>query len=993
MSNRSYLRELSLVLCLSIAGAADAAPSRGDPEPLLLTEISVTPTGAEFVEIHNPNPTAVDLSDVHITDATFQPGGVYYYNLVTGNLVATGGGGFGDFTARFPAGATIPAGGYQVVALAGSSAYTAAFGTTPDYELFEDNPSADGIPDMEEALPGSINGQGTLNDGREVVVLFEWDGTSDLVDDLDYALWGGTNEAVDKTGVAIDGPDADGMTSSYLPDTATALQDILATGAHPGGDSFQRDDLTEGSEASSGGNGPTGDDETSEDLSATWCIGPATPGAASTCFTFPPLTCSGATTPIHAIQGPGATSPLVGDFVDVEGVVVTDYGAADELGGFFLQTPDGAQDADSSTSEGLFVRTTLLDVELGDLVRVQGQVEESFGVTRIANLNDALICDSGRSVTPFTLVLPLDPALDLETIEGMAISMPQTLTVTRQENLARFGEMTLSNGRLPEPTQVVTPGPDAVAQQQTNALNRMIIDDGRLGTYGQPFVVGQDDATPLNAGNPVRTGATITALEGAMHFTFNTFKIEPSVPLVFDESAFPRTAAPELDEAPLRAAAFNVGNLFSTPDDAGAICGPAMMAACRGADSVSERDRQIDKLLTALLAFDADVVGLSELENNADTSLQLLVDSLNAATAPGTWAYIDAGTIGTDAIKNGLLYTPASVAPVGAPAILDNSVDARFDSLLNRPSLAQTFEHLATGEVLTVTVNHFKSKDCSGATGADIDIGDGQRCFNATRTAAAEALADWLAGDPTTSNDPDHLLLGDFSAYAMEDPIMTLEAEGFVNAGVIHDDPANAWTFEVIGRFGALDHALASASLDLQVLDATHWHINADELTEFDYNTEDLSGVPKPADFYAIDPYRSSDHDPVLVALVPGDGVVDAASDETFLEADRQFAAADGSDGPIVTVQLVNRAGLPVSGVVVELASTGSASFDAPTGVTDASGRFSTALSNTVVETVTISGLYDANGSGTATTPIANGGPRQVTFRDPTEYLFGDGFE
>ena len=37
------------------------------------------------------------------------------------------------------------------------------------------------------------------------------------------------------------------------------------------------------------------------------------------------------------------------------------------------------------------------------------------------------------------------------------------------------------------------------------------------------------------------------------------------------------------------------------------------------------------------------------------------------------------------------------------------------------------------------------------------------------RTAAAQALVDWLATDPTGSGDPDFLIMGDLNSYAQED--------------------------------------------------------------------------------------------------------------------------------------------------------------------------------------------------------------------------------
>jgi hypothetical protein len=267
---------------LFVTQAAEAAPA----EEILLTEIVVTPTGGEFVEIYNPTGSAIDLSDFYLTDATFAGGGTYYYNIVTGSNA--GGGGFSDFLARFPDGASIGAGEYQTIALAGSDDFFSEYSANPTYELFEDGSSSDAIPNMREGLPGSINGQGGLTNSGEVVVLFYWDGQSDLVTDVDYALWGDKDEAVDKTGVAIDGPDVDSDTSSYQADTAITSQDILASGSHFSGNSWQREDLTEGTEVTSGGNGVNSEDETSEDLSNTWCEAVPTPGAATVCAPPPP---------------------------------------------------------------------------------------------------------------------------------------------------------------------------------------------------------------------------------------------------------------------------------------------------------------------------------------------------------------------------------------------------------------------------------------------------------------------------------------------------------------------------------------------------------------------------------------------------------------------------------------------------------------------------------------------------------------------------------
>lgn len=264
-------------LALAALALTVAVPVQAQ-QRLLITEYTVTPTAGEMVEIFNPGPGSVDLTDVYLTDATFAGGGTFYYNIVDGD---PGGGGFGDFTARFPAGASIAAGEYQTVACAdadGAAGFFTTYGVLPTYEMVDliDDPT---VPNMLEAIPGSINGQGGLTNSGEFLCLFSWDGQSDLVTDLDYVVWGDTAEAVDKTGVSKDGPDADSDASTYADDTALASQAFMP--GHPFGVSAQRLMLSEGLETSLGGNGVDGNDETSENLAATWVEAAYTPNAAT----------------------------------------------------------------------------------------------------------------------------------------------------------------------------------------------------------------------------------------------------------------------------------------------------------------------------------------------------------------------------------------------------------------------------------------------------------------------------------------------------------------------------------------------------------------------------------------------------------------------------------------------------------------------------------------------------------------------------------------
>ncbi|MCA9432446.1 MAG: DNA degradation protein EddB, partial [Candidatus Omnitrophica bacterium] len=158
-------------------------------------------------------------------------------------------------------------------------------------------------------------------------------------------------------------------------------------------------------------------------------------------------------------------------------------------------------------------------------------------------------------------------------------------------------------------------------------------------------------------------------------------------------------------------------------------------------------------------------------------------------------------------------------------------------------------------------MNHLKSKGSSCDVLGDPDTGDGQENCNLTRTNAATALANWLETDPTSSGDPDFLIVGDLNCYTMEDPIATLTSAGYED--LIHSFIGSiGYSFVIDGEAGSLDHALASPSLFARVEGAAEWHINADEPSVYDYNEEF-----NPPMFYSPDPYRSSDHDPLLIGL------------------------------------------------------------------------------------------------------------------------------
>lgn len=592
---------------------------------------------------------------------------------------------------------------------------------------------------------------------------------------------------------------------------------------------------------------------------------------------------------IHVIQGAGPESECDGDTVTITGVVVGDYeGSSPALRGFYVQEEDADQDGDPATSEGIFVFNGNEDrVNVGDLVRVTGEVDEFQDQTQLRFPDSLDVLGSGYSVTPTDIALPLDSATALEAVEGMLVRVPQTLYVTEHFQLGRFGQVVVSAGdRLYQPTNVAMPGDDAGAVQAANDLNRLFIDDDLNAQNPDPIVLARGD-TELTASNTLRGGDTATGTVGVMTYTWagnpasgNAYRLRPFGALdghLLFEPANPRPSSAPYVGGSLTVASFNVLNYFVSIDDGSDDCGPTQDQDCRGAQSAVEFGRQRDKLLSALAMLDADVVGLVELENTPGVSPEAdIAAGLNESLGVGSYAIVDAaaggGVVGPDTIRVGMLYKPGSVEPLGAPALLDFSIDSLGEAR-SRTAIAQTFVETASGEVFTAVVNHFKSKsgseiDDGGAlcsvdpAYADCDQGDGQGFFNATRTLHAQELADWLAGDPTDSGDTDFLILGDLNAYAMEDPIRTLEASGFVN---LSDGPED-YSYVFDGQWGALDYVLTSQSLVSSVTGFDKYNINADEPNALDYNTNFKSDNQVEI-LYAPDEYRTSDHDPVVVGL------------------------------------------------------------------------------------------------------------------------------
>jgi len=712
-------------------------------------------------------------------------------------------------------------------------------------------------------------------------------------------------------------------------------------------------------------------------------------------------------TSIYTLQGSGLSTPLPG-VVTTQGVVVGDFDGpiATGLQGFYLQDLNG--DGDPATSDGIFVYTGNANiVSAGQVVRVTGYARERFDQTTINGLNSnsaavpaasIVACGTG-SVTAADVNLPVSSLDDFERYEGMLVRFPQNLVIAEYFNFERFGELMIA---LPLPgetrpftgTSIDEPGAPALAREAANNLSQITLDDG-LGVQNPP-VLRHPNGAAFDLTNRFRGGDTLANATGVIGYDFGVYRIQPTVGAQYT-AVNSRPAAPEPVGGTLRVSAMNTLNFFVTADyptgnPLDNKCGPANDVECRGWDSdqVDEFTRQRSKLLTALAGLDADIIGLNELENSTG------VEPLDSITAglPG-YAYINTGIIGTDAIKVGLIYRPAAVTPVGDFKLLTSAVDPRFIDTKSRPSLAQTFMVNATGAKFTVVVNHFKSKGSTCDDVGDPDLLDGQGNCSQTRRAAAEALVDWLASDPTASGDPDFIILGDLNSYAQEDTVDAIKAGADDTAGTSDDftnliaqfNGAFAYSYTFDGSAGYLDHALASASLLPQITGAADWHINSDEPDIFDYDT---SFKPASQDaLFEVNAYRTSDHDPVVVGLVPNaPPTVDAGGAYIAPEGGSVTLSAVGSDpngdSLAYTWDLDNNGSFETSGQNVSFSAAlldGPSSYTVQVRAVDPGGL--AAVSTASVDVTNVAPTVSAAFGASSVFCGLNNAALTITFSDP----------
>ena len=506
------------------------------------------------------------------------------------------------------------------------------------------------------------------------------------------------------------------------------------------------------------------------------------PGPVASSFglvNFVPRNCPLATeiTPIHEAQGTGAATPCPGEDITIEGVVVADFeGAAPTLAASTSRKQDADVDADPATSEALFVfNASNNSVSVGDKVRITGVVAEFQGQTQI-NFPDVLtILSTGNTLpTASTVTLPFAALDSLEAVEGMLVTIPQTLYVTEFFQLGRFGEVLVSGGdRLGQPTanrRARRAGAgDAGGERPEPADHRRRARTPRTPTRSctaataMPLTAAQsaarrrhhhrrDRRDDLHLGRQRGVAATRTGCGRRPDpIAFQTANPRPTVGprrrrLVEDR----QLQRPQL----LPHARRRRRRLRSGREQAGVPrCrdGCGVPAPARQADGCARRPRRRRRSASIELENSEGVEPLAADRRRSERDQR----------SRHVWAYVDTGNIGTDTIRVGIdlqagdRSSPLARSrddqherrsavrrhpqpPVARPVFVEK-LDRRSDDARRQPPQVEELRSRATG------ARRRQRRRAAAAT--------------PTRTAAAEALVDWMATHPTGVDDDD--VLGD----------------------------------------------------------------------------------------------------------------------------------------------------------------------------------------------------------------------------------------
>ncbi|MBL0613190.1 ExeM/NucH family extracellular endonuclease [Aeromonas veronii] len=659
-------------------------------------------------------------------------------------------------------------------------------------------------------------------------------------------------------------------------------------------------------------------------------------------------------TPIPTIQGTGSASALATQTVtdkngNVTGKISTGTfnvrGIVTTLGqsltkGFYLTDPVG--DGDPATSDGIFVylndkdfATKYKDIKPGAEICLEAKVEEYYGGTQLKptfESSKARLQVTAQGLNVPTSVLQVNEgetlAQALNRQEGMRVRLDSSSDLHLTRNYGFDYKVYRNNVELShkapllKPTQLhVANSADAVALATQNGSNRLVVESDYKAPDGVlPWFPSWDADQGY-----LRIGDQLTGLEGVIVYNKDAFRLVVPSDITLTAGALLRSPEEDRQDAParlagsdLRIGSFNVLNYFTSHSSIGGalniLCKDQADAdnakGCnRGAKSQPEFEKQRTKIVNAITAMGADLLGLMEMENNGfedNSALHNLVTRLNEQQKDPSkhYAYVrlpvtaltDGKFFGGDAIMVAMLYRPALLTPSGDASVI-KLPEQRYTTggvaktAGQRDSLVQTFTLAKSKEPLTLVVNHLKSKGSGCYENGDgkTEPADLQGKCTEFRVSAAKVL-----GEAVSKLPGQVLLVGDFNSYAKEDPIRVLtdynpatserkivsashtfigdqsyeqlgrevtRSYGLIDLNVkFNKEKAISYSYD--GELGTLDYALANPALASKVAGVADWHINSFESSLFEYGSQYTGSLLK-----SDNPFSASDHDPIIVDL------------------------------------------------------------------------------------------------------------------------------
>ncbi len=724
---------------------------------------------------------------------------------------------------------------------------------------------------------------------------------------------------------------------------------------------------------------------------------------------------------IHDIQGPGASSPVVGSSVTVQAIVT-----GVRSNGFFLQEEEAQYDADPATSEGLSVFVGAAPpaaVAVGNLVQVTGTVAEFIPtqdplqppLTQLTGPTVVLLSAGNPLPAPVALTAsfpsPSGSHDQLERLEGMRVSLA-SLTVSGP-TLGSINEANATATSSGIFYGVVTgnsrPFREAGIQAPDPAPAGTIPPIPRFDSNPERIRVDSDNLV----GGPtidVGAGAVVSNLVGPLDYTFRTYTINPdpsSPPTVSGGPTAAAVTAPTNTE--FTVASYNLQRFFDTVND------PAIGEPVLTSTAFANRLAKGSLGIRNFLRF-PDIVGIVECENLS--TLQALATQIsndaiaNSQPDPQYLAFLVEGN-DVGGIDVGFLVKTATVFG-STPRVTVNSVtqfglndlftnpDTSTELLNDRPPLVlnAVVNHPSGANFpVVVIVNHLRSLNSVGdpSPGSNGWATIGER-VRSKRLEQAEFLANLVQNRQTTNPTEAIVLVGDFNAFEVNDgmgdsmgviggtPVpdnqTAVSGDGIdlVNPDLVNlastASPQQRYSFVFDGNAQSLDHILVNTPLVNGTLTRRQEHarINAD--------------FPETARNNTVSVVRLADHDPV-VSYFEVSGF--SSADVSLTKTDSPDPVTPGSNltytvtaangGPAVATNASWTDTLPAGTTFVSLSTA--MGWTCTTPAVGASGTVSCANASFAVGNSPFTLVVNVDGATAAGTIISNMASITSTTADP----------